>query len=313
VDELGSLLRESLTAVRAGVAPGADACHVQAERFTWQESARKMATALGVEVPEAKPVRGVTMVVLTCGNVSLTQRAVTSVIKASSADLPVTCRVVNNGVPPSERLGMSKMLRQLGVEQIQGDKSLDDPQRLGVVARNLVWREAVTEYAGCIDNDAALRPGALAFMVQYLDAHPKVAFVGAKAIGQTGKIDMAGAWLDRHGGRHIGNGEVDSPKRSITMPVPYLPTCSAVMRTQAARSVGWLWDDYRPVWCEDADLCYALRAAGWEVHWLSGAMLDHWPHTTTGKMTAACSAKMVVLRGWWDWLMADDASRFTME
>lgn len=154
---------------------------------------------------------------------------------------------------------------------------------------NLALREVTTPYVALLNNDAVPSPGWLAALVGALDRDPGCAAVTAKVLldppgdvlnSAGGTVDRLGRGADR-GYRCPDDGRWDAPAE-----VFYAPATACLLRTDAARGVGFFDDDYF-LYGEDVDLCWRLRLAGWSLRYEPAAVARHRHSATAGATTGS--------------------------
>jgi GT2 family glycosyltransferase len=141
---------------------------------------------------------------------------------------------------------------------------------------NTALREVTTPYVALLNNDAVPEPGWLPALAAVLDAEPRTALVGSKVLLQDRDLlNSAGGWVDRLGhGRDRGYLQPDDGRWDTPGPVFYAPATAVLVRTAALAEVGLFDDDYF-LYYEDVDLCWRLRAAGWDVRYAPSAVVRH--------------------------------------
>lgn len=131
------------------------------------------------------------------------------------------------------------------------------------------------EYIHLLNPDSEVEPGAVQFLVQYLDAHARVAAVGSQL------LEMDGSWtgsafsfptIRGEFSRGAGTGAIEKMLR--VPPVALRPTAAAevdwatgasvMFRIEALRQVG-LFDEGFFLYHEEIELMWRLRKAGWAI------------------------------------------------
>jgi GT2 family glycosyltransferase len=158
-----------------------------------------------------------------------------------------------------------------------------------VVARNAGLAHARGRYRMFIDSDAAVTAGALPTLIDYLDEHPGVGLAGPRLVYRDGRLQLScrryppvllpvlrrpplGRWLEQ--GRTVRHHLMaDEPHERIRR-VEYVLGACQVFRAAAQRAVG---GTDRRIWFghDDADWCFAIRRAGWDVAYVPDAVVVH--------------------------------------
>jgi GT2 family glycosyltransferase len=153
-------------------------------------------------------------------------------------------------------------------------------QRAGFGANhNTVIRQTDTDYVLLLNDDATMGAENVDCLVEYMEAHPRVAAAGPRIISRSG-TRLQTAWA------HLGparaalfaatagqvawiQSEGDAPR-----PVGRLSGCALMLR-RAALPVPPVFDEGYFMYAEDSDLCLRLHAAGHEVHFVPAAVVTH--------------------------------------
>ncbi len=163
------------------------------------------------------------------------------------------------------------------------------PTNEGLPARNHGLRRARGRHRMFIDSDALLRPGALRTMIGALDDDPSIGLVGPRLIYPDGSLQLStrrfpplllpllrrpplGRFFEdgptiRH---HLMSGEAHDRTRRVE----YVLGACQVFRAEAQAAAGEI--DER-IWFghDDADWCFSMREAGWEILYLPDAEVVH--------------------------------------
>ncbi len=198
---------------------------------------------------------------------ALLQDCIASVL-ASSDSRSREIIIVDNGSAD----GSPEMVRERFGDAVHLITNSDN--RGFAAANNQALRRSRGRYYILLNSDARLRPGAVEGLAGYLDAHPRVAMVGPRMVGDNGRqqnsfdnfpsltTELLNKSLlrlffpQRYAGKPGGRREpfeVDS----------LIGACLAV-RAEAARDVGFFDEDYF-FFLEETDWCLRMHAAGWRV------------------------------------------------
>lgn len=163
------------------------------------------------------------------------------------------------------------------------------PTNEGVPARNHGLRRAQGRYRMFLDSDAALTPGALETMVQALEDDPRVGLVGPRLVYPDGGLQLSTRRypplmlpilrrppLDRffENGptirHHLMAGEPHDRRRRVE----YVLGACQLFRAEAQAAAGEI-DEHIWYGHDDADWCFAIRVAGWDVLYVADAPVIH--------------------------------------
>ncbi|MBM3557262.1 MAG: glycosyltransferase family 2 protein [Alphaproteobacteria bacterium] len=181
---------------------------------------------------------------------SVAQAAEIVVVDNASSD--ATCDLVGHASPQAKVLGNST------------NEGFGCGCNRGVEALN-------TEFALILNPDAVLRPGAAEALVAAADRYPKAALLAPVIRRPDGEIEPSHD-LDLFG-------RIASPKRFDPTPegdvsASFLSGAAFLARREAFRAVGG-FDPAIFLYFEDDDLCWRLRAAGWELVRVASAEASH--------------------------------------
>jgi GT2 family glycosyltransferase len=140
-----------------------------------------------------------------------------------------------------------------------------------------------------LNADTAVEPGSLAALRRELDAHPRAAVVGPRLLDPDGALQIScypfltpfnllvlGTWLNRLARVTPG---LRRRFRPVWTPGPacavdWVKGAAMAIRREAFAAVGG-FDPSFFMYSEEIDLCYRLRAAGWEVRFTPEARVIH--------------------------------------
>jgi GT2 family glycosyltransferase len=167
-------------------------------------------------------------------------------------------------------------------------------------------------YVLLLNGDTILQHGALGALAQYLTDHPEAAIVGPRLIDADGTLQASCYPFPTPFHTILENSAwAGSLGRFIRRKVPGLR--SLYLRTwphDSARTVPWIkgaamairrgpfeaisgFDDAFFMYFEDADLCYRVQAAGWEVHFAPVTTVVHLGGASTSKYRAEMAVEQI--------------------
>jgi len=188
---------------------------------------------------------------------------------------------------------------------------------LHVNSRNLGYGAAANQaIAGCtakyvllLNSDTLLQTGVLEALGGYVARHPRAAVVGPRLVYPDGTLQPScypfptpldtllanspGAIpLGRLIRRYVPilrNFDLRTWPHTYARVVPYVKGAAIAIRREAFEAVGG-FDESFFMYFEDADLCYRLMAAGWEVHFAPVTTVVH----VGGASSRQCRPEMTV-------------------
>jgi len=175
-------------------------------------------------------------------------------------------------------------------EQFPAAELIRSESNVGFSAgNNLGLRRASGRYVMLLNPDAELLPGAVREMVQFADAHPRVAVVGPKLLNADGSLQKNGRTFTSLWREVLGltklyriwarfNRKADWGREDFDVPAQVDEVSGACMlvRKSVIDEVGLL-DERFFMYYEEVDWCRRMKQARWEVHYLPSArIIHHW-------------------------------------
>jgi N-acetylglucosaminyl-diphospho-decaprenol L-rhamnosyltransferase len=143
----------------------------------------------------------------------------------------------------------------------------------------LLLREARGEYALLLNEDAELRPGATAALLEALDADSGAGAAGAQLLDPAGRPTpcawrLPGVATAIAGALFLHRWLVVQSRGARTRSVGWAQSSAMLVRRRAAEQVGFL-DPAFFVYSDETDFCKRLGDAGWRVLYVPGARAVH--------------------------------------
>jgi GT2 family glycosyltransferase len=144
---------------------------------------------------------------------------------------------------------------------------------------NTVIRATEGRYVYVLNEDTTSDDWAFGRIVEYLDAHPRVAALGPRLVYPDGRVQDS-AWrfptplVSTLGLLTVGKLGVKQSGGAGARAVDWVMGAALVLRREALDEVG-LFDEAFFLYSEEVDLQARLRAAGWEVHYFPEATVVH--------------------------------------
>jgi len=175
-------------------------------------------------------------------------------------------------------------------------------------ANNQGMAMADGRYSLLLNSDAALRPGALAAMVSFLDEHPQAGMVGGKLLNPDGTfqasfMDFPTLWGEflllttlhlllrsSHFPSHTPEGSQEVREAD------WVSGACLMARREVVEQVGG-FDEAYFMYSEEVDWCWRARQAGWRVYYVPQAEVVHWGGQSIRRVPLQKRAQ--VYRGKW--------------
>jgi len=168
---------------------------------------------------------------------------------------------------------------------VPGTTVLRNSENLGFVRScNRGAAVARGEFLVFLNNDTEVRDSWLEHLHATAQSDPRVAAVGSKLIYPDGKLQEAGGiiWSNGDGWNYGRLENPQDPEYNFVREVDYCSGASLLVRTEAFAAVGGFNQEYAPAYYEDADLCFALREAGYSVLYEPRSEVVHYEGVTSG-------------------------------
>ncbi len=163
------------------------------------------------------------------------------------------------------------------------------PANVGFVRNcNAAFRRCRGEYVLLLNNDAQPLPGMIDRLAAVLEADPGVAAAGPKLLYPNGRLQEAGCYIRPNGeSEMIGLfGDPAEGGYCRDRDVTYCSGAALMLRRQAVGET--LFDEaFAPAYCEDADLCLRLIAAGHRIRYVHEAAAVHWLSVSQNRQSQA--------------------------
>lgn len=144
---------------------------------------------------------------------------------------------------------------------------------------NTVIRATAGRYVYVLNEDTTAGDWGFDRIVEYLDAHPRVAALGPKLVYPDGRRQDS-AWrfptplVSALGVVTLGKLGIKQSRGDSPRPVDWVMGAAVVLRREALDEVG-LFDEGFFLYSEEVDLQFRLRQAGWEVHYFPTVTVVH--------------------------------------
>lgn len=149
---------------------------------------------------------------------------------------------------------------------------------------NYAAKEARGKYLLFLNNDTQVQPDWLMPMIFLLEKNPQVGMTGSKLIYPDGRLQEAGGIIWRDGSAwNFGNGKNPAlPEYCYVKEVDYISGASIMIRRFLWEQIGGFDMRYAPAYCEDSDLAFEVRKAGYHVLFQPKSVVVHFEGRSNG-------------------------------
>ena len=140
------------------------------------------------------------------------------------------------------------------------------------------------KYILFLNNDTQVTEGWLSSLVELIESDPTIGMVGSKLVYPDGRLQEAGGiiWSDGSGWNY---GRMDDPDKSeynYVKDVDYISGASIMLSAALWKQIGGFDERYVPAYCEDADLAFEVRKAGYRVVYQPKSKVIHFEGVSNG-------------------------------
>ncbi len=184
---------------------------------------------------------------------------------------------------------------------IADDVSTDATARLGDFAEGLVIcrneenqgflkncnqaaAKARGKYIMFLNNDTQVTAGWLSSLVNLIEADDSIGMVGSKLVYPDGRLQEAGGiiWSDGSGWNYGRLDDPDKPEYNYVKDVDYISGAAILLPAWLWKQLGGFDIRFAPAYCEDSDLAFAVRKAGYRVVYQPLSQVIHFEGISNG-------------------------------
>ena len=184
---------------------------------------------------------------------------------------------------------------------IADDVSTDATEHLSEFADNLVIRRNKTnqgflrncnqaakaargKYVMFLNNDTQVTDGWLSSLVDLIESDSTIGMVGSKLVYPDGRLQEAGGiiWSDGSGWNY---GRIDDPEKAeynYVKDVDYISGAAILLSVDLWKQIGGFDERFAPAYCEDSDLAFEVRKAGFRVVYQPKSKVIHFEGVSNG-------------------------------
>jgi GT2 family glycosyltransferase/SAM-dependent methyltransferase/glycosyltransferase involved in cell wall biosynthesis len=169
--------------------------------------------------------------------------------------------------------------------QIPNIRYVRHPKNLGFVDNcNTTAALARGAYVVMLNNDTRVVGGWLDAMIDSFGLFPKAGLIGSKLLYEDGELQEAGGllWQDGSAWNYGRGDDPNRPRYCYAREVDYVSGASIAIPTPLWKQLGGFDPLYRPAYCEDSDIAFRIRAAGFETWMQPLSRVIHYEGRTSG-------------------------------
>lgn len=149
---------------------------------------------------------------------------------------------------------------------------------------NHAARQAKGEYIMFLNNDTQVTEGWLSSLVNQIESDPGIGMVGSKLVYPDGRLQEAGGiiWSDGSGWNYGRLDDPDKPEYNYVKDVDYISGAAILLSNKLWKQIGGFDTRFAPAYCEDSDLAFAVRKAGYRVVYQPLSKIIHFEGVSNG-------------------------------
>ncbi|WP_323500112.1 glycosyltransferase [Variovorax sp. RTB1] len=152
---------------------------------------------------------------------------------------------------------------------------------------NWAVEKARGKFVVLLNSDTRVVEGWLDELINGFALFPKAGMVGSKLLNDDGSLQEAGGifWRDGSAHNYGRGGDSNKPEFCFARQADFISGASIALRKSVWDELSGFDPYYRPAYCEDADLAFRLRRAGYEVWFVPFSRVIHYEGVTHGRDT----------------------------
>lgn len=145
------------------------------------------------------------------------------------------------------------------------------------------------KYIFFLNNDTQVKPGWLSSLVKLMESDSSIGMAGSKLVYPDGRLQEAGGifWREGNGWNYGKFDDPDKPEYNYVKDVDYISGAAIMLSKSLWQRLGGFDERFAPAYCEDADLAFAVRAAGYRVVYQPLSVVVHYEGISNGTDTGS--------------------------
>ncbi|MCI8725561.1 MAG: glycosyltransferase [Hungatella sp.] len=139
-------------------------------------------------------------------------------------------------------------------------------------------------YLMFLNNDTQVTAGWLSSLVNLIQSDSTIGMVGSKLVYPDGRLQEAGGiiWSDGSGWNYGRLDNPDKPEYNYVKDVDYISGAAILLSNALWKQLGGFDTRFAPAYCEDSDLAFAVREAGYRVVYQPLSRVIHFEGISNG-------------------------------
>lgn len=149
---------------------------------------------------------------------------------------------------------------------------------------NNAARSARGKYIMFLNNDTTVTEGWLSSLVDLMERDSSIGMTGSKLVFPDGRLQEAGGiiWSDGSGWNYGRGDDPDDCQYNYVREVDYISGAAIIIRKKLWDQIGGFDERFAPAYCEDSDLAFEIRKAGYKVVYQPLSKVIHYEGVSNG-------------------------------
>ncbi len=149
---------------------------------------------------------------------------------------------------------------------------------------NQAAKSARGKYIMFLNNDTQVTDGWLDSLVNLIESDPSIGMVGSKLVYPDGRLQEAGGilWSDGSGWNYGRLDDPEKPEYNYVKDVDYISGAAILLSNDLWKRIGGFDELFAPAYCEDSDLAFEVRKAGYRVVYQPLSKVIHFEGISNG-------------------------------
>ncbi|MDO4326590.1 MAG: glycosyltransferase [bacterium] len=149
---------------------------------------------------------------------------------------------------------------------------------------NQAAKKARGRYVMFLNNDTQVTEGWLSSLVKLIESDSTIGMVGSKLVYPDGRLQEAGGiiWSDGSGWNYGRLDDPDKPEYNYVKDVDYISGAAILLSKALWDKIGGFDERFAPAYCEDSDLAFEVRKAGYRVVYQPMSKVIHFEGVSNG-------------------------------
>lgn len=140
------------------------------------------------------------------------------------------------------------------------------------------------KYVMFLNNDTQVTAGWLKSLVDLIESDSSIGMVGSKLVYPDGRLQEAGGilWSDGSGWNYGRLDDPEKPEYNYVKDVDYISGAAIMLSVDLWKRIGGFDERFAPAYCEDSDLAFEVRKAGYRVVYQPLSKVIHYEGISNG-------------------------------